>query len=87
MSAITNVPVAIFIRNQSNTNKLSDLINRLCIEKRRLHEITENNIENVFSEQMDFNLLNINIEKMREEGNQFLTESINKCQNGDNFDE
>ena len=48
MSAITNAPMAIYVRNKINSNKLVDLIDRLGINDRRLLKIDENSIEEIF---------------------------------------
>lgn len=83
VSAITNVPVAVYVRDQINANKLTDLVSRLNIESRHLKAITKENIERIFNERMDFDLLNSNIDTMRNEGSHYLVRAISKCQNGD----
>ena len=79
VSAITNVPMAIYVRNKINSNKLEDLINRLDINDRRLPEINEHNIEKVFSKKLDTNKINKTIEDMRKKGEDYLIKAIEAC--------
>lgn len=80
VSAISNVPMAVYIRSKINSNKLIDLINRLGVSDRRLMEINESNLENVFCKELDFNGLNKSIGDMRITGNDYLIEAIGKCE-------
>lgn len=79
VSSISNVPMAVFVRNNINSNKLTDLISRLGIDNRRLMEINKSNLENVLSLKLDIDALNSAIENMRSAGNEYLINAINKC--------
>jgi len=81
VSAITNVPMAIYIRNQINANKLTDLVQRLQLEDRCLKEISEESILDVFRKDLDFANLNKTITDMRKHSEQYLIDAINACAN------
>jgi len=79
VSAITNTPMAIFVRNKINSKKLTDLINRLGLNERQLLNFTAEEINDIFNNKLDFNTLNKTIINIRNSSEQFLIDSINKC--------
>lgn len=81
VSAITNAPMAIYVRNKINSNKLVDLIDRLGINDRRLSEINESNIEEIFNKELDRDEINKSIEDMRKKGEDYLIKAIEVCAN------
>ncbi|NNU77321.1 polysaccharide pyruvyl transferase family protein [Clostridium estertheticum] len=79
VAAISNVPMAVFVRSKINANKLTDLIKKLHINDRNLKKISESNLENVFSKELDLNELNKSIKNMSRKVNDYLIEAIAKC--------
>lgn len=78
-ATIMNVPMAILIRDQLNSNKMTDLLKKLGIEDRRLEKITLKNIEEIYSKTINFDEINDNIKSLRKIGCDYLIEAINKC--------
>ena len=73
--------MAIYVRNKINSNKLVDLIDRLGINDRRLSEINESNIEEIFNKELDRDEINKSIEDMRKKGEDYLIKAIEVCAN------
>jgi exopolysaccharide biosynthesis predicted pyruvyltransferase EpsI len=57
-ASITNVPMAVLIRNSLNSNKMTDLLGKLGIENRRVDEVSEKELNKVFKTKLDVNILN-----------------------------
>lgn len=79
VSAICNIPMAVYVRSKINANKLTDLLYRLSINDRRLTEISEESIDSLLSKEVDFKSVNLSVENMRHDGNKYLIDAINKC--------
>lgn len=79
-SIITNRPMAILVRNKLNSNKMLDLLERCGIMERRLKEISSEELEEVFSKDVNFKEVNKRIEELRSEGETYLKDAIEKCQ-------
>lgn len=77
LSSITNRPMAIYVRDKINANKLIDLITKLGLENRRLNSITFEDIEKVFNNFIDFKSLNDKINQLREFSSRYLKEALN----------
>ncbi len=81
VSAISNVPMAVYVRDKINANKLTDLLSRLGISDRRITEFSVEHIESILDKNIDFGLVNQRIVTMREEGYNYLVRAIGKCRN------
>lgn len=79
-SAIMNVPMAVLIRKTLNSNKMTDLLNKLGIKERRIETLTYDNISLVLKDKMDFSGVNRNIDNLRQESKKYLEEAIKKCE-------
>lgn len=78
-ATIMNVPMAVFIRNSLNSNKMTDLLKKLGIENRCLNKIDKENLDMIFKSHVDFKKVNSNIEKLRNESLNYLKNAIEKC--------
>jgi polysaccharide pyruvyl transferase WcaK-like protein len=79
VSTITNTKMAIYIRPTINQHKMTDVIQRLGIENRTLQAITECQLEQVYERPIDFSQINNNVQKLRDEGTQYLAEALQQC--------
>lgn len=79
-ATIMNVPTAVLIRNSLNSNKMTDLLNKLGITDRRLNQLSLEELENVFGKETDFGNVNKNIESLRRESLEYLKNAIKKCE-------
>lgn len=80
VASIMNVPMAVFVRNSLNKNKMTDLLNKLGITERRLNRINKECIDSVLNAKIDFEVINDNIKRLRAESLNYLKNSIEKCQ-------
>lgn len=78
-ATITNVPMAVLVRDSLNSNKMTDLLNKLGIEDRRLTKIDKKELNDVFGKKVDFERVNKNIENLRKESLKYLKDAIEKC--------
>ena len=72
VSVITQRPLAIFVRNKINKNKLSFLIKQLGLEQRRLDEIKQEKLEKIFSIPQDYKKTNQLLENLRKNSTEYL---------------
>lgn len=79
-STITNRPMAVLIRDNLNSNKMNDLLEKLGLVSRKLVTISKEQLDKVFSEKIDFSDINKNIEKIRKESEEYLISAIKKCE-------
>ena len=79
-ATIMNVPTAVLIRNSLNSNKMTDLLNKLGITDRRLNQLSFKELENVFGKESNFENVNKNIETLRNESLEYLKNVIKKCE-------
>ena len=80
-SVITNKPVAILTRPNINSNKLENLIDTLGITSRKLNPNFEN-LENLYTEEMDYQHINDRVESLREASATYLDNSLKKRTKG-----
>lgn len=78
-SIITNKPMAVLIRNKLNSNKMTDLLDRCGISDRRLETISIEELNKVFSKKINFSDIDKNVLKLRENGENYLVQAIQKC--------
>lgn len=78
-ATIMNVPMAVLIRNSLNSNKMTDLLKKLNIEDRRVKEVNYEELEKVFSKNINFDIINSNIETLRKDSLEYLKSAIDKC--------
>ena len=79
-ATIMNVPTAVLIRNSLNSNKMTDLLNKLGITERRLNQVSLEELENVFGKNTDFEKVNKNIDFLRNESLKYLKNAIKRCE-------
>lgn len=79
-STITNRPMAVLIRDNLNSNKMNDLLEKLGLVSRKLVAISKEQLDKVFSEKIDFSDINKNIEEIRKESEEYLISAIKKCE-------
>lgn len=79
VSAITDTPMAVMVRNTLNSNKLNYLLEKLSITDRKLNEITNEELEKIFNRSYDKNKVNFEIHKLRNDSLKYLTNAIEKC--------
>ncbi len=72
LSTITEKPMAIYVRDSINKNKLTYLLKQLKLEDRKLEKITCQNIEKVFSKNMEYQKINTNLENLRNISRKYL---------------
>lgn len=80
VSTITNVPMAVLIRNTLNSNKMTDLLKKLGIEDRQLNLINIKELNRVFENKINFENINHNIYKLRESSSEYLRKAISECE-------
>lgn len=71
-AVIMQKPLAVFVRNKLNKNKLSFLIKQLGIDSRQVNELNIKEIERVFSKKQDYSITNKLLEKLREDSKSYL---------------
>lgn len=76
LSVITNKPVAVYIRNSINSNKMNFLLKQLKIQDRQINKIDSNEIDDIFSKKMDYDMVNRNLNILRNESNEFLSKNL-----------
>lgn len=81
VSIITGKPMAVMVRN-SNSYKLTDLLEQTGLENRRLESITLSELNRVFSQPIDFKILTDRIKEMRWKGEEYLADSLAFCTEG-----
>lgn len=77
-AAITNRPMALYYSKEVNSSKILDLVDRLGVDNRMMQNVTFEEIERLFNEKQDMDLLNKRICKMRIASKQYLVESLDK---------
>lgn len=77
-SVITHCPMALYYSETVNSNKMLDLISRLGLEKRKLNEVTSDELERVFSIPVDFSSLDVCVEKFRSESLTYLKSALSR---------
>ncbi len=75
-AAITNRPAALFYSPTVNSSKMLDLIHRLGLDDRLMKEISQLELERIFSQKQDMGRLNENIRRFRKESCEYLTQSL-----------
>lgn len=79
VSIITNRPMAVLVRNKLNSNKMTDLLERCGISNRRLEKISEEELEKIFSNEIDFKNINNKVKELRESSANYLKQAIENC--------
>lgn len=79
VSTITNVPMAVLVRNGLNSNKMNDLLKKLEIEDRKITSISIEELNKVLKRKINFNRINQNIEKLRAKSLEYLKKSLRRC--------
>ena len=80
VSTITNVPMAVLIRDSLNSNKMTDLLKKLGIEDRRLKLINKKELNKVLNAKIEFKQINNNIETLRLSSTKYLENAIRECE-------
>lgn len=80
-AVITNKPVAVFVRESINSNKLTNLMQTLGITSRRLKPNMEN-LEELYREEMDYSAINARVEALREVSAKYLDNSVKEATKG-----
>jgi hypothetical protein len=80
VSVISNKPMAVFIRSNINLNKLTDLIQRLNIADRQIKLFSLEELNRIFNEKMDYQKINEQIYRFRNDGLIYLKDALQKCQ-------
>lgn len=80
VSTITNVPMAVLVRNTLNSNKMIDLLKKLGIEDRRLKSINKEQLDNVLKNKIDFTQINNKIKTLRLSSTKYLENAIRECE-------
>ncbi|MCR5704418.1 MAG: polysaccharide pyruvyl transferase family protein [Eubacterium sp.] len=68
--------LAVYIRESINSFKMTSLLESTGLQKNRLESITENNLEKVLSQKIDYALVDENISKMVKESETYLLNSL-----------
>lgn len=74
----THRETALFIRSEINAFKLKSLMQQTGTEDREFSEFTEEALENVFSQKMDYPKIEGLLEKMAQSGKTYLSEVLNE---------
>ncbi len=80
VAAITGRSMAVYVRQSINTNKLTDLIERLGLSDRRIVDISFSALESVFSCEQDNGKIQARILQLREIGEAYLKNALSLCQ-------
>ena len=80
VAAITGRPMAVYVRQSINANKLTDLIERLGLPDRRITDISSPALETVFSCEQDNRNIQARILQLREAGESYLKNALDLCQ-------
>lgn len=80
VSVITNRPVAVYVRQAINSNKLTDLLERLGISDRRITDFSSNALDSIFSKTQNYQVVNECILCLRKEGESYLENALCQCQ-------
>ena len=70
--------VAVYIRESINAFKLKSLLKETGLQKRKLKKITVEDLEHVLSQKIDYNSVDVRIDKMIEFSKQYLQEALEK---------
>lgn len=76
-AAITKRPVAIYYSQQVNSSKMFDLVERLGLNSRMLGSVNLDELERIFSQPQDMDLLTQRISELRQESNEYLCKALN----------
>lgn len=82
VATITQKPLAVYIRNTINKNKMEYLLKQLKLEDRRMDKISKENLENVFRKKIDYNEINYNLEILRQESKKYLKNALGESNEG-----
>lgn len=74
---INNIPMAVMVRKKTNVNKMLDLLNRTDLINRKLDEISENELEKIFSSKINFKTVEQRLSVLRNEASKYLETAIN----------
>lgn len=77
IATICNRPLAVYIREEINKNKLSDITERLGISDRVLGQVGYEELKRLFSAEIDFIEINKKIARFREESKHYLLNALN----------
>ena len=83
-SLITNTPMAVLVRDTLNANKMTDLLERTQITERRVSAITEEELDRILDNNIDFKVINSNLKMLRNKGIEYLESAIALCKEGTN---
>ncbi len=75
-SFIMQTPMAVFVRNKINVNKLQDLVKSLKIENRVLAKFSYNNLQYLMEQEMEFKQLFEETDKIRKKGCEYLESAL-----------
>lgn len=77
-SLISGKPIAIYIRNKLNNNKLNGLINQFNLDNAKINEISLSELERVYIDNIDYSEFNELLDTEREKSKGFLMGAINE---------
>ena len=80
VAAITGRPMAVYVRQSINANKLTDLIERLGLPDRQIADISSPALEAIFSCEQDNGNIQTRILQLREAGESYLKNALGSCQ-------
>lgn len=75
-SAITNRPMAVYYSKTVNSSKMLDLVGRLGLQERLLREVTFEELERIFSADVDMSALNERIDDYRQKSITYLKNAL-----------
>lgn len=75
LSIITNTPMAIFVRKE-NSNKIIDLLTKTNLLDRRILEISSMNLDLLYNQSIDFNIVNNKLSQLRLDSSEYLLNAL-----------
>ncbi|WP_315119227.1 polysaccharide pyruvyl transferase family protein [uncultured Clostridium sp.] len=75
VSIISHTPMAVVVRD-INTNKLTDLLDRTGTSDRRINQVSLEELERVFKDNVDFNLIESQLKRLRDDAISFLRKAL-----------
>lgn len=76
-AAITHRNMALYYSKEVNSSKMLDLVDRLGLQDRMLHEVSSKELERVFGQEQNFEEIDREIETLRQASEHYLTNSLN----------
>ncbi|MBQ1519886.1 MAG: hypothetical protein IIZ56_00275, partial [Clostridia bacterium] len=75
--------VAVFIRQSINAFKLESLLEVTGMKERRLNAITEDELERVFAQPIDYDETDRRIRELAEQSGEYLKNALERVKNGE----